>query len=233
MNLKKNLVTLVMGSMLSLGLTQKAEAGWLTPDKVTWKKSPIVVYTDTLPSPALDYVKMGIQMVANQLEDVDVTFVDGNAPASAENYVQISKQDVVKVNNEICTGEGKPIYDSYHPELGIVKGEIIIDTQALTIDSGYYEESYGAPNKLTSEDYVSFQKFLTTTGAHEFMHVLGLEDYNSSLCVMNHEIDVINPVYGLTSTDLDLLEERYTIVPEPFALFSLTLGSLALLKRKF
>ncbi|TWT46380.1 hypothetical protein KOR42_43570 [Thalassoglobus neptunius] len=174
--------------------------------------------------------EMGINSVASMLPKITVQFKNGEPPAGTTNYVDVDIKPMETDPGGFGGGFVPDPFPSGMDHVNITEGFI-------EISGGSLGHSAVAPT------------FMKNLGAHEFGHVLGLDDDPRSsgmrMNVMDPDFNLIDdgmgtviradPFVGLSKRDKMMLSSHYMIsVPEPstWILASLGFVSLLLVNRK-
>ena len=123
-----------------------------------------------------DKFKMGIQAMADVIPGITVAFADGDPPMGATNFVDV---DVTDFANPPY-GQAGPSFPSPYPA----------DKDHVTTNSGKIEidkDALGHPAEACD--------FMKNLGAHEFGHVLGLDDDRRA---SGDRVDAMDPDFNLT-----------------------------------
>ncbi|MEW4486961.1 PEP-CTERM sorting domain-containing protein [Thalassoglobus sp. JC818] len=155
--------------------------------------------------------EMGINSVASMLPKITVQFKNGEPPAGATNYVDV---DIKPMNTDAGGFGGGFVPDPFPTGMDHVN----ITEGFIEIFGGSLGHSAVAPT------------FMKNLGAHEFGHVLGLDDdpraSGMRMNVMDPDFNLIDdgmgtviradPFVGLSKRDKMMLSSHYMVsVPEP------------------
>jgi hypothetical protein len=152
----------------------------------------------------------GVNVWDQFLTNIEVNVTVGTPPSGIDNVVIVSF-DGNLLENSGNWGTGGAEYFAPEPlppsgsTLEITGGQIILDSDAA-----------GNSNLLEN------------LGAHEFGHVLGLEDDIGSGGIMDPDFNESSPVRNMNNTDRSEIDMLYTVIPEPSTLFLLGFGLLGI-----
>lgn len=239
MCLKQRVLCAVLFLTVSLSASRASYAGFIDVDDdkdliqtVSWPEpSTIMIFIPAAieGSNRMNF-EMGIQAMADVLPKITVQFKDGEHPAGATNFVQVIIDNML----------GAPPYGSGGPTdipVPFPMGQNHTQTTEGAIN--IHPEALGDPALLAS--------LLKNLGAHEFGHVLGLDDDprqgEMRVNVMDADFNLItdgigdvtgaDPFVGPSQRDLMMLSEHYFIpVPSAAGIGMIGLCAVGLLRRK-
>jgi hypothetical protein len=196
------------GSSLTIGSVPSVQAGF-----VDFNPDPNVTQTASWPQPSKIKIfippelagdnrmnfEMGINAIVDCLTQITVNYENGNPPSGATNAIDVNIVPMVSNGGELGLAEPGAVFDPPdEPHGEIDGGTISIDDDAL-----------GNSNLLKN------------LGAHEFGHMLGLDDTPRTMGprtnVMDPDFNASSPFVGLSAGEKTMLMQHYTVVPEPLA----------------
>ncbi|MEQ9461907.1 MAG: hypothetical protein RIG82_13245 [Phycisphaeraceae bacterium] len=231
---------LIPGTAMLLCLTSAAHANFIDADprdgvqSYGWKlpKTITVFIPGTIAGDDRTNFEMGINSWINCLPGLKIVFKDGEPTIDAECYVDVD-----------VTSDNPPFPDDAPPPYG-TGGGFVPDPYPTDKDHVFITEGFIAIHPDAIGHSAVAPTFMKNLGAHEFGHVLGLDDdprtSGDRKNVMDPDFKLIDdgmgtitradPFVSPSERDKMMLSKNYT-VPMPNALAGLTLLGLITLRR--